>query len=140
MARLEDLTPGALVKGVLPDGSVAVIQAKWYGSNVLELTYKDTSGNPRCELLYRDREPTLEIASAGLPWSFDADGANFRLASEAKRIRMAYLFDPLLALGNEMELFEKGFFPQLLKITSSPGVWHVPAIPALSSQAFVIFG
>jgi len=102
MARLEDLTPGALVKGVLPDGSVAVIQAKWYGSNVLELTYKDTSGNPRCELLYRDREPTLEIASAGLPWSFDADGANFRLASEAKRIRMAYLFDPLLAVHTSL--------------------------------------
>ena len=102
MARLEDLTPGALVKGVLPDGPVAIIQAKWYGSNVLELTYKDTSGNPRCELLYRDREPTLEIASAGLPWSFDADGANFRLASEAKRIRMAYLFDPLLAVHTSL--------------------------------------
>jgi len=56
MARLEDLTPGALVKGILPNESVAVIHAKWYGSNVLELTYKDTAGNPGCELLYRDRE------------------------------------------------------------------------------------
>jgi hypothetical protein len=53
---------------------------------------------PQCELLYQDREPTLEIASAGLPWSFDADGANFRSSSEAKRIRMAYLFDLLLAV------------------------------------------
>ena len=102
MARLEDLTPGALVKGILPDGTVSVIQAKWHGSNVLELTYKDTTGTPRCELLYRDREPTLEIASAGLPWSFDANGANFRLASEAKRIQMAYLFDPLLAVNTSL--------------------------------------
>jgi SNF2 family DNA or RNA helicase len=102
MARLEDLTIGMLVKGILPDGLVTVVQAKWHGSSVLELTYKDSSGNPRCELLYRDREPTLEIASAGLPWSFDADGAMFRLVSEARRIRMAYLFDPLLAVNTSL--------------------------------------
>jgi hypothetical protein len=76
MARLEDLTAGTLVKGIMPDGLVKVIQAKWHGSNVIERTYKDSAGNPRCELLYRDREPTLEIASAGSPWSFDADGAS----------------------------------------------------------------
>ncbi len=102
MARLEDLTAGTLVKGILPDGLVTVIQAKWHGSNVVELTYKDSTGNPRCELLYRDREPILEIASAGLPWSFDADGAMFRLVSEARRIRMAYLFDPLLAVNTSL--------------------------------------
>lgn len=102
MVRLEDLTIGTLVKGILPDGPVTVIQAKWHGSNVVELTYKDSTGNPRCELLYRDREPTLEIASAGLPWSFDADGAMFRLVSEARRIRMAYLFDPLLAVNTSL--------------------------------------
>jgi hypothetical protein len=31
-------------------------------------------GSPRCELLCRDREPILVIASVNLPWSFDADG------------------------------------------------------------------
>lgn len=102
MARLEELTAGTLVNGILPDGPVTVIQAKWHGSNVVELTYKDCAGAPRCELLYRDREPNLEIASAGLPWSFDADGAMFRLVSEARRIRMAYLFDPLLAVNTSL--------------------------------------
>ena len=102
MALLEELTPGAMVKGILPDGLITVIQAKWHGSNVVELTYKDSSGSPRCELLYRDREPILEIASAGLPWSFDADGKLFRLVSEARRIRMAYLFDPLLAVNTSL--------------------------------------
>jgi SNF2 family DNA or RNA helicase len=102
MARLEELTPGAMVKGILPDGLITVIQAKWHGSNVVELTYKDSSGSPRCELLYRDREPILELASVGLPWSFDADGKLFRLVSEARRIRMAYLFDPLLAVNTSL--------------------------------------
>src|SRR5438105_3234157 len=31
-------------------------------------------------------------------WAFDADGALFRLVSEARRIRLAHLFDPYLAV------------------------------------------
>jgi hypothetical protein len=34
----------------------------------------------------------------GRPWSFDGDGALFRLVSEAQRIRLAHLFDPVLAV------------------------------------------
>jgi hypothetical protein len=102
MARLEELTRGASVRGVLPDGLVTVVDAKWHGASVVELTYKDAAGRLGSELLYRDREPTLEIAAAGRPWSFDADGASFRLASEAHRIRLAYLFDPLLAVHTSL--------------------------------------
>jgi hypothetical protein len=39
----------------------------------------------------------VSLSVAGTPWSFDADGALFRLVSEAYRIHLAYLFDPLLA-------------------------------------------
>jgi len=98
MATLEELTRGAAVRGVLPDGLVTVVDVAWYGSNVVELTYKDAGGHLGSELLYRDREPTLEIATAGRPWSFDGDGAMLRLVSEAQRIRLAYLFDPVLAV------------------------------------------
>src|SRR3989442_1242843 len=98
MAKLEDLTPGAWVKGVLPDTLVCVIDAKWHGSTVVELTFKDTAGRPGNQLLYRDREATLEVAETGRPWSFDGDGARFRLVSEAHRIRLAHLFDPVLAV------------------------------------------
>ncbi len=102
MARLEDLTRGAAVKGVLADGLVSVVDVKWFGSNVVELTYKDGSGRLGNELIYRDREPTLEIATVGRPWSFDGDGAHFRLVSEAHRIRLAYLFDPVLAVHTSL--------------------------------------
>src|SRR6516225_3547034 len=100
--RLEDLTRGASVKGILPDGLVTVVDVKWHGSSVVELTYKDASGRLGNELLYRQREPTLEIASVGRPWSFDGDGAMLRLVSEAHRIRLAYLFDPLLAIHTSL--------------------------------------
>ena len=98
MARLEDIARGASLKGILPECLVTVVDVKWHGSAVVELTYKDPSGRLGSELLYRDREPTIEVVSAGSPWSFDADGAMLRLVSEAYRIRLAYLFDPYLAL------------------------------------------
>jgi superfamily II DNA or RNA helicase len=98
MTRLEDLTQGSAVKGILPNQAVTVVNAKWHGSDVVELTYKDAQGRPDNTLLYRDNEPTLEMVSVGRAWSFDGDGALLRLASEAKRIRLAYLFDPVLAV------------------------------------------
>lgn len=96
--RLEDLTQGAVVRGVLPDRVVTLVNIKRYGSAVAEVTFKDADGTLGSQMLYRDREPTLELVTAGRPWSFDADGELFRLASEAHRIRLAYLFDPLLAV------------------------------------------
>ena len=102
MARLEEITRGASVKGVLPDGLVTVVDVAWHGSAVIELTYKDALGHLGSELIYRDREPTLEIVEAGRPWSFDGNGALLRLVSEAYRIRLAHLFDPLLAVHTSL--------------------------------------
>jgi SNF2 family DNA or RNA helicase len=102
MAKLEDLKRGAAVKGILPDCLVTVVDVQWFGSEAVELTFKDPAGKPGVELLFRDREASLEIAEAGRPWSFDGDGALFRLVSEAHRIRLAHLFDPVLAVHTSL--------------------------------------
>ena len=39
MMRLEDLTPNAAVRGILPECLVTVVSVHWYGSGALELTY-----------------------------------------------------------------------------------------------------
>jgi superfamily II DNA or RNA helicase len=96
-ARLEDLTKGARVRGVSPTGPVTVIDADWIGSDVLNLTYEDALGNVERELLYRATELDLSLDGDGRPWSLDADPHLFMLVSEAKRIQLAYLFDPFLA-------------------------------------------
>jgi hypothetical protein len=75
-----------------------VVSVQWFGSHAIELTYKDATGRVSNELLYRDREADLEIIEEGRPWSFDGDGALFRLVSEAQRIHLAHLFDPVLAV------------------------------------------
>ena len=59
---------------------------------------KAPAGAVANELLYRHDEDRLEVVAAGRPWSFDGDGALVRLVSEAQRIRLAHLFDPLLAV------------------------------------------
>lgn len=98
MAKLEDLTPGSAIRGILPDSLVTVVTVQWFGSEALELTYKSPDGKVANELLYRHDEPRLEVVEVGRPWSFDGDGALFRLVSEAHRIRLAHLFDPVLAV------------------------------------------
>ena len=95
---LEDLQANAAVRGVLADSLVTVVSVQWFGSEALELTYKTPAGKVANELLYRDDESRLEIVEVGRPWSFDGDGALFRLVSEAQRIRLAHLFDPVLAV------------------------------------------
>jgi len=102
MIRFEDLTRGAMVKGILPDQLVTIVDIKWHGSDVIEVTYKDAFGRPSNELLFRDCEPSLEIMTQGTPFSFDGDAAQFRLASEARRISLAHLFDPLLAIHTSL--------------------------------------
>src|SRR5947209_14582929 len=102
MSTLEDLQPNAAVRGILPDSLVTIVSVQWFGSEALELTYKDPSGRVANELLYRHDEPRLDVVEHGRPWSFDGDGGLFRLVSEAQRIRLAHLFDPVLAVHTSL--------------------------------------
>ncbi|HEX9594469.1 MAG TPA: helicase-related protein, partial [bacterium] len=102
MARLEDLQPHAAVRGILPDALITVVNVQWFGSEALELTYKDPMGKVANALLYRHDEGRIEIVEQGRPWSFDGDGVLFRLVAEAHRIRLAHLFDPVLAVHTSL--------------------------------------
>ncbi len=98
MAKLEELKRSAQVKGLHPSGLVTILNVQQHGADVFEVTYRDVNGKDHSELLFRDREAELEVTEAGIPWAFDSDGELFRLVSEAYRIRMAYLFDPWMAV------------------------------------------
>ena len=102
MSKLEELLPNAAIRGILPDALVTVVSVQWFGSEALELTYKTATGKVANELLYRHDEPRIALVEQGRPWSFDGDGALFRLVSEAQRIRLAHLFDPVLAVHTSL--------------------------------------
>ena len=98
MPRLEDLKPGAQVEGLVRQELATVVDAKWHGSDCVELTYKRAGGSVENRLLYRSDETNLGIVQVGRGWEFTGDGARYRLVAEAQRIHLAHLFDPYLAV------------------------------------------
>jgi len=102
MSTLEEILPQIALRGIVPDALVIVVNVQWFGSEALELTYKTASGAVANELLYRGDEDRIEVVGVGRPWSFDGDGRLFRLVSEANRIRLAHLFDPVLAVHTSL--------------------------------------
>jgi superfamily II DNA or RNA helicase len=100
--KLEDLKPDSVVRGILPDAAVTVVSAQWHGSDALTLIYRTPEGRVAEEILYRHDEPRLALVAHGRPWSFDGDGATYRLVAEAHRIRLAHLFDPVLAVHTSL--------------------------------------
>lgn len=98
MARLEDLSIGSAVNGLLSGEPITVVSTKWYGSSCMEVFYKTNQGTTGSQILYRDDEVSLTLLEKSLPWSFDVEGEKLRLVSEAYRIHLAHLFDPYLAV------------------------------------------
>ena len=99
MAELEDLIAGAVVTGIHPAGAVTIVTAQWHGTQALTLVFRDKDAVVQERLMYRSDEGTFAVAEGtSRSWSFDGDGHTFRLAAEARRIHLAHLFDPYLAL------------------------------------------
>ena len=96
--KLEDLKSGSKVRGIVMGEQVTVVHVEWLASTAVDLTFKRQNGEVNLRLLYRDNEPQLELIEPGTPWAFNADGHLFQLVSEAHRIQLGYLFDPLLAV------------------------------------------
>ncbi len=102
MISLEHLQRGLMVRGIVPGQIVTLIDVEWNGSNAVTVVYRQENGKVGDTLLYRENEPELEIVQAERLWAFDVDGALLRLVSEAYRIHLAHLFDPMLAVHTSM--------------------------------------
>jgi hypothetical protein len=97
--ELDDLAIGAIIEGFLPDRPVTIKALERHGQFSATVTYLDDStGQLHSQLLFASDVHRLRVVDGGRQWAFDADGGLFRLAAEAHRIRLAYLFDPLLAV------------------------------------------
>jgi superfamily II DNA or RNA helicase len=100
--KLEDLTRDALVTGLDPNGPATVLDVRWHSKDAAEVTYRTADGRPQQQIIFRPDEPRLAIVESSTAWSFDGDGAQFRLTAEALRIRNAHLFDPYLAVTTSL--------------------------------------
>lgn len=96
--KLEEITTGLKLTGVVPAQIVSVVALVPHGEGALQLIYRTPDGAIKERLLVRTDEPSISVATAECPFSFDGDGATFQLTCEAKRIDLAFLFDPMMAV------------------------------------------
>ena len=93
----DDLAAGMRLAGVVADADVTVVAVEMHGIGSATLTYRTDDGRLGERIIQVDDLAGLaEVAERR--WSFDADGAMFRLASEARRMQQAHLADPFAAV------------------------------------------
>ena len=68
------------------------------GDGAVQILYKTPEGTIKERLLGRADEASISVATVERPWAFDGNGDDFKLAVEAKRIDLAFLFDPMMAV------------------------------------------
>ncbi|MFZ4828728.1 MAG: helicase-related protein [Phototrophicaceae bacterium] len=95
--RLEDLQPNMIVNGLMPAQAVTLISVQWSGENAVTVVYRHAQGLGEM-ILYREDEARLTLFVPEARWAFDVDGDTYKLVSEAYRIQLAHLFDPMLAV------------------------------------------
>jgi superfamily II DNA or RNA helicase len=98
MITLESITPGLALTGLDPTGIGSVIAVVPIADGAVQVLYKTPDGALKERLLNRGDEPNISIATTERPWSFEGDGEAFKLTVEAKRIDLAFLFDPMMAV------------------------------------------
>ena len=96
--KLEEIRKDAQISGIEPGEIVRVVTVEPVGTESVTVYYKTVKGEIRERMLFRSDESLLKFAEKGRPWSFNADGNNFKLALEAMRINLAHLFDPMMAV------------------------------------------
>ncbi|MCC6973387.1 MAG: DUF3883 domain-containing protein [Anaerolineae bacterium] len=102
MTQLEQLQRGVTVRGIIPERVVTLVDVQWHGTNAVEVVFRQDDGRLGSQLLYRENEASLVIVQAERLWAFDVDGTLLRLVSEAYRIHLAHLFDPVLAVHTSL--------------------------------------
>ena len=98
MISLESITPGLSLTGLDTTGIGCVVAVVPIADGAVQIIYRTSDGGVKERLLNWADEATLSIATIERPWSFDGDGEAFKLTIEAKRIDLAFLFDPMMAV------------------------------------------
>jgi superfamily II DNA or RNA helicase len=96
--RLEDLKQGLCLTGLEPSAVATIVAVVPIAEGAVQVIYKTADGDLKDRLLGRVDEDTIAIATQERPWAFDGSGEDFKLTVEAKRIDLAFLFDPMMAV------------------------------------------
>ncbi|MCC5805065.1 MAG: DUF3883 domain-containing protein [Opitutales bacterium] len=96
---LEEIKVGDRIHGIEAGEWVTIKSHELIGGACAEITYQTAAGTVGSRLLYREDEARLRAEERRGPLGFTAEPGLFRLASEAQRIKLGYLFDPFVAVN-----------------------------------------
>ena len=102
MIELEQLEHKMRVNGIVPNQTVVLINVEQNGPNSASVAYRRADGGLGERVLYRADEAALSTPPEQRLWPFDGDGRLLSLVSEAYRIQLGHLFDPLLAVHTSL--------------------------------------
>ena len=96
--QLAQLKPGLALVGLEPELVSTVVAIVPIAEGTVQVIYRLPDGTIKERLLSAADEASIAPATSERPWAFDGDGAAFQLTCEAKRIDLAFLFDPMMAV------------------------------------------
>ncbi len=96
--NIEDIREGSTLVGLEPGAVCNVVFARKIGETSVQVIYKLPDGQMKERLIGPQDLDNLKPAEKECPWSFTGNPEDFQLAVEAKRIDLAFLFDPMMAV------------------------------------------
>ena len=135
----QEIVAGKRLAGVVADGEITVVAVESHGESSATLTYRTGEGQLGERIVTPDDLTKISEVSQRR-WTFDADGASFRLASEARRMKWAHLADPFAAVDtsniepypHQIDAVYNRFLEQKPLLGSSS-----PTTPALARQSWL---
>ena len=94
-----DFEVGTRVTGLVPGEVVTITMIEW-DDDICELTCRRREGQQQTRMMYPGDWDNIEIVGSSDEnrGGFGADGNLFKVASEARRIQLASLYDPFMAI------------------------------------------
>lgn len=97
MIHLKDIKKGIYLTGVVPNQKTYIQSVEDF-ENAVEIIGVNDDGSRVNMLIYESELHQYKLADNHLVWSFTANADDYRLYSEAYRIKLAWLFDPMSAV------------------------------------------
>ena len=98
MHSIRELKEDMVVMGLVPGARCTIIRIKPQGETSIKVTYEVGDDTQSTVLTDVQMSQIEEVKGNGALWDFSADGALYRLMSEAMRIKNASQFDPYMAV------------------------------------------
>lgn len=102
MNNFDDIKLWQLLRGVVPDEKVTVISITPFGKDACEIVYRNRFGGFGSQVFFASDLKKIKSVQESSGYSFECDSEKFKIVSEAERIKLAYLFDPYMAVHSSV--------------------------------------